>query len=135
MLRAETWSFGLPSREIIRSSSSRTDKRQLHLADGYGAIVISYQEMNTLYVFQSDQFPPQEPQLLLNRDEALSIEGAGKVLPLKGGSMMDAMSDLEIPVRRKPREASPEAFLTRPTLAILRGFASLRGDMLRAGSL
>jgi hypothetical protein len=69
---------------------------QLHLADGYGAIVICYQNINTLYVFQSDQFPPQEPQLFLNGDEALSIEGAGKVLPLKSGSMMDAMSDLEI---------------------------------------
>lgn len=68
----------------------------LGIVDGNGAVIISYQEINTLYVFQSGKFPPQEPKLLLNASGALSIEGAGLVVTLKTGSIKEAMAEAEI---------------------------------------
>ncbi len=67
----------------------------LGIADGHGAIIISYQEINTLYVFMSGMFPSQEPKLFLTASGDLSIEGAGLVVSLKNGPVKEAMAEAE----------------------------------------
>jgi hypothetical protein len=64
--------------------------------DGYGAVVISYRHLIWLYVFQSNMYPPQEPKLILNASEELSIEGGGKVILLKGVSLREAIMEIEV---------------------------------------
>jgi hypothetical protein len=66
----------------------------LNLANGYEAVLIGYKKYIWLYFFQSNQYPPQEPRLLLNEKEDLSIEGAGQAILLKSVSLRAAMAEL-----------------------------------------
>jgi hypothetical protein len=66
----------------------------LNLGDGFEAVLIGYKKTIWLYFFQSNKYPPQEPKLLLNAKEDLSIEGAGTAILLKSVSLRAAMAEL-----------------------------------------